>query len=263
MRRIALTLLVLTALAVPAALGDSGPPRQGVVVDAGHHGKGLAGEGASLYAANCAGCHGPRGVGVRNAQRGAGDVRGQGPPLRGVGALGADFYLRTGYMPLEDPSQQPSRSRVLFPEQEIRAMVRYVAGLGKGPAIPRPHPEKGSVAVGNTLFLENCAGCHQIVGEGGYVTGARVPPLEDATDRQIAEAVRIGPYLMPRFSKKRLTDTQLNSLIAYVDYAKHPDDAGGWSIGHLGPWPEGLVAWLIATTALVCTCMVIGKRLKA
>jgi ubiquinol-cytochrome c reductase cytochrome c subunit len=68
---------------------------------------------------------------------------------------------------------------------------------------------------------------------------------------------------MPRFSKTRLTDTQLNSLIAYVDYAKHPNDAGGWSIGHLGPWPEGLVAWLIATSALVCTCMVIGKRLKA
>jgi ubiquinol-cytochrome c reductase cytochrome c subunit len=263
MTRVALTVLVLTALAAPAGLADSGPPRQGVVVDPGRHGSGFVGEGASLYAANCASCHGPGGVGVRNERRGAGDVPGQGPPLRGVGAQAADFYLRTGYMPLEDPSQQPSRSRVLFPEEEIRAMIAYVASLGQGPPIPSPQPERGSVAVGNTLFLENCAGCHQIVGEGGYVTGARVPPLEDATDRQIAEAVRVGPYLMPRFSKRRLTDTQLNSLIAYVDYAKHPLDAGGWSIGHLGPWPEGLVAWLIATSALVGTCMVIGKRLKA
>ncbi len=263
MTRVALTLLVLVALAAPAALADSGPPRQGVVIDPGQHGAGLVGEGASLYAANCASCHGPHGVGVLKARRGAGDVHGQGPPLLGVGALSADFYLRTGYMPLENPSQQPSRSRVLFPEEEIRAMVAYVASLGEGPGIPRPQPQKGSVAAGNTLFLQNCAGCHQIVGAGGYVTGARVPPLEEATDRQIAEAVRIGPYLMPHFSEQRLTNTQLNSLIAYVDYAKHPDDAGGWSIGHLGPWPEGLVAWLIATSALVATCIVIGKRLKA
>jgi ubiquinol-cytochrome c reductase cytochrome c subunit len=199
---------------------------------------------------------------VRNARPGAGNVPGQGPSLRNVGELAADFYLRTGYMPLEDPAQQPSRSRVLFPEEEIRAMVAYVGSLGEGPAIPAPQPQKGSVAVGNTLFLENCAGCHQIVGEGGYVTGARVPPLKEATDRQIAEAVRIGPYLMPRFSKRRLTDTQVNSLIAYIDYAKHPDDAGGWSIGHLGPWPEGLVSWFIAGAAMVALCLVIGKRLK-
>ena len=32
---------------------------------------------------------------------------------------------------------------------------------------------------------------------------------------------------------------------ATSDYAKHPDDRGGWAIGHLGPVPEGLVTWLI------------------
>ena len=49
---------------------------------------------------------------------------------------------------------------------------------------------------------------------------------------------------MPRFSPTAISTTQLDDLIAYVDYTKHPDDAGGWSIGHLGPWPEGLVTWL-------------------
>jgi ubiquinol-cytochrome c reductase cytochrome c subunit len=252
--RIALLLAVAFALAAPAALADSGPPRQGVVTIGG---------GASLYAANCSSCHGPKGEGVLSTHRGAGDVAGQGPSLRAAGALGADFYVRTGYMPLEDPGQQPSRSKVLFSEAEIRALVRYVASLGHGPAIPRPQPQRGNVAGGQKLFLDHCAGCHQIVAEGGYVTGARVPPLEDATDRQIAEAVRIGPYLMPHLSKTQLTDAQLNSLIAYVDYAKHPDDAGGWPLGHLGPWPEGLVTWLLAGVALVALCLLIGRRLPS
>jgi ubiquinol-cytochrome c reductase cytochrome c subunit len=97
---------------------------------------------------------------------------------------------------------------------------------------------------------------------GGYVTGARVPPLTDASPTQIAEAVRIGPYLMPRFSAGTISDRQLNDLIAYVQYAKHPDDRGGWSLGHLGPVPEGIVTWLLAAAALVAVCVLLGKRLR-
>ena len=79
---------------------------------------------------------------------------------------------------------------------------------------------------------------------------------------QIAEAVRIGPYVMQRFSKKAISDGQLDSIIAYVEYAKHPDDRGGWSLGHIGPVPEGLVTWLIAAALLVGVCIVIGERLR-
>jgi ubiquinol-cytochrome c reductase cytochrome c subunit len=230
--RAAVLLLLLGALAAPTA---------------------HAADGRSLYAKNCARCHGGTGEGLTR----------KGPSLRSVGARTADFYLRTGYMPLDDPHQQPTRSRVLFTEAELRAMVRYIASLGPGPAIPRPRPETGSVSAGQKLFVDHCAGCHQVVGEGGYVTGARVPPLEDATDRQIAEAVRIGPYLMPHLTREQLPDAELNSLIAYIDYAKHPDDAGGWSLGHLGPWPEGMVTWLLAAAALVALCLTIGKRLQS
>ena len=67
---------------------------------------------------------------------------------------------------------------------------------------------------------------------------------------------------MPTFTKKALSDRQLDSIIRYVEYAKHPDDRGGWAIGHIGPIPEGLVTWFIGMTALVGVCIVIGKRLK-
>jgi ubiquinol-cytochrome c reductase cytochrome c subunit len=185
------------------------------------------------------------------------------PSLAGVGALAADFYLRTGYMPLPHVGMQPRRSRVRFDEAEIRALVAYVASLGPGPAIPKPHPERGSLAEGLRLFTDHCAGCHQVVGEGGYVTGAVPPPLEDATATQVAEAVRIGPHVMPRFRTSQISTRELDSIIAYVQYAKNPDDRGGWALGHLGPVPEGMVTWLIAATALVAVCVVIGKRLKS
>ncbi len=263
MRATLLAAGLLVAVAVPSAFAGSGPPPPGVVIDAGSHGPGLVGRGASLYAANCSSCHGSVGEGVFTPRRGAGGITGQGPSLRNVGALAADFYLRTGYMPLTDPKRQPSRSRVLFPEGDIEALVAYVASLGHGPPIPSPQPGTGRVSVGRSLFVDHCAGCHQIAGAGGYVTGARVPPLTEATDRQIAEAVRIGPYLMPRFSSRQLTDSQLDALIAYIDYTKHPDDPGGWAIGHLGPWPEGIVTWLLAGTILVALCVAIGKRLPS
>ena len=215
--------------------------------------------GAALYAANCASCHGLNGEGVPVPTPGANGVRGQGPALRNVGALAADFYLRTGYMPLANARDQPSRRHVVLTEPEILALVGYVASLGHGPPVPTPHP--GSVAAGQQLFTDHCAGCHQALAQGGYVTGARVPPLTDATDRQIAEAVRIGPYLMPRFSTKAITPAQLNDIVAYVDYTKHPESPGGWSIGLLGPWPEGAVTWLLAAAALVGICTLLGRRL--
>jgi quinol---cytochrome-c reductase cytochrome c subunit len=227
-------------------------------------------QGEHLYGQYCLACHGENGAGVYRARTiGAGPLRQQssqqalGPALQGVGALAADFYLRTGYMPLQRVGAQPHRTRVRFEETQIRALVAYVASLGKGPAIPTPHPESGSLSQGQHLFTEHCAGCHQIVGGGGYVTGAVPPSLASATPRQIAEAVRVGPYVMPRFTEKAVSDRKLDSIIRYVEYAKHPDNRGGWALGNLGPVPEGLVTWFIGLVALVAVCLVIGRRLHA
>jgi ubiquinol-cytochrome c reductase cytochrome c subunit len=209
--------------------------------------------GRQLFAGNCARCHGSRGRGLDAA----------GPSLLGVGRLAADFYLRTGYMPLAESDEQPQRRRVEFSEREIGALEDYVDSLGGGPPVPSPRPQDGSVSQGFELFTEHCAGCHQVVAEGGVATGARVPPLDRATPVQVAQAVRIGPYLMPSFSKTDITDRELDSIAAYVGYAQHPDDRGGWGIGHLGPFPEGMVTWLIAAIVLLATCVLIGERLRS
>jgi ubiquinol-cytochrome c reductase cytochrome c subunit len=259
----------LLALAIalsltPLAIAHAQPP-QGIVRPGNEAGLSDQELGAQLYAGNCASCHGISGQGVKKPRpsSGAGDVTEGGPSLRGAGALAADFYLRTGYMPLRDPHEQPWRRRVLLSEREIRSLVKFVAALGPGPPIPNPAPATGNVAEGLHLFTQHCAGCHQVVAEGGYVTNARVPRLKDPTPRQVAQAVRIGPYLMPKFSRKAISDRQLNSIIAYVQAAKKPDDRGGWGIGHVGPVPEGIVAWVVAAFALVGLCALIGERLRA
>jgi ubiquinol-cytochrome c reductase cytochrome c subunit len=241
---------VLAALSAVALLG------------AGATGTARADRGAELYAENCSSCHGVDGAGLASPGpvNGVGDVAGFGPSLRGVGALAADFYLRTGYMPLRSPSVQPRRSHVEFSPAQIRELVAYVASLAPGPAIPTPHPAAGSLSEGMTLFTENCAGCHQAVAAGGYVPDAVAPPLGPNSPRDIAEAVRIGPNLMPRFSRERLTDAQLDSLIAYVIAMRSPDDRGGLALGHVGPVPEGLVAWLVAGGVLVVVCVAIARR---
>jgi len=147
-------------------------------------------------------------------------------------------------------------------EAQISALVAYVASLGKGPPISKPHPERGDLSAGQHLFTEHCAGCHQIVASGGYVTGAVPPGLGDATPVQVAEAVRIGPYVMPAFSERAISDRQLDSIVRYVEWTRHPDDRGGWSLGHVGPVPEGLVTWFIAAAALLAVCLALGKRVR-
>jgi ubiquinol-cytochrome c reductase cytochrome c subunit len=231
-------------------------------------GGGDVGRGERLYGQYCSACHGENGSGVTSGRLiGQGPLRApsqqdaRAPSLRGVGEQGADFYLRTGYMPLLGQiGDQPRRSQVRLDPAAIDDLVAYIGSLAPGPPVPHPHPVSGDLSAGQRLFTDHCAGCHQVMAAGGYVTGGVPPPLADATPVQIAEAVRIGPYLMPRFSTRQLSERELDSIIAYLQYARSPDDRGGLALGHLGPVPEGLVAWL-AAGVLAVVCVVIGRRL--
>jgi ubiquinol-cytochrome c reductase cytochrome c subunit len=210
--------------------------------------------GRRLFREGCSSCHGFDARGVA----------GIGPDLHGAGAAAADFYLSTGRMPLDVATgEQPLRGQPAYPPDELRALVHYVGSLG-GPKIPQVHPEQGDVSLGQHAFTTYCAGCHQIMGQGGVVTGAVPPPLEETTPRQLAEAVRIGPYVMPAFDEHEIDRHTLNSIALYVQEVVHdPPDRGGWAIGHVGPIPEGMVAWLLAGGALLLVARIIGERIKS
>ncbi len=210
----------------------------------------LIAQGYNLYQDTCSSCHGIA----------LGGTPGVAPSLRGVGAGPVDFYLSTGRMPLENPREEPERAGPLFSRNQISALVAYVSSFG-GPPAPSANPAWGDLALGFHQFTLNCAGCHQIVARGGLTLGAFVPDLEQATALQVAEAVRMGPYVMPHFDYHQIDQHQLDSLARYVLWTQHPDNAGGWGIGNIGPIPEGMVAWFLALAAMVLVARLIGERL--
>jgi ubiquinol-cytochrome c reductase cytochrome c subunit len=207
-------------------------------------------KGRALFLDGCSSCHGDDGRGME----------GIAPSLHGAGAAAADFYLSTGRMPLANPTDEPTRAKPVYSRPEMDTLTAYVASLGAGAAIPRVDPAAGELNRGLASFTLHCAGCHQVGARGGIVTGAIAPALQDATPTQIAEAVRVGPFLMPAFNERQISDAELNSIVAYVLSTRDPDDRGGWGIGHIGPIPEGMVAWLLAGAALLLVARLIGER---
>ena len=205
--------------------------------------------GRELFVTGCSSCHGLDGKGTR-----------RGPDLSRAGAASADFYLSTGRMPLADPADQPGRKRPAYSRDDIDRLVAYVASLGKGPPVP-VLSQRGGLAEGNGLYTQNCAACHSSAGAGGALgVSIDAPPLWRATDTQIAEALRIGPGAMPVFGPETLDDGQVASIVRYVSYLRHPDDRGGNPLGHIGPVPEGFVAWIIGLGTMLAVAYWIGTR---
>lgn len=208
----------------------------------------LVPQGQTLFRQACSSCHGWNAQGLPD----------RGPSLHGVGSLATDFYLRTGRMPLKEPQNQPRRAQSPFSERQINALEAYVQTFG-GPRVPPVDPSAGDLAHGLDLFTVNCAGCHQVVGQGGIVPGAFIPDLQSAKPVDVAEAIRIGPYIMPDFTGQ-FDQHDVDSLARYVESTRDPVDAGGWGIGHIGPIPEGAVTWLLAIFAIVLVARLIGER---
>lgn len=210
--------------------------------------------GRDLYITGCSTCHGLDGSG--------GAV---GPNLLGVGAASVDFYLSSGRMPLDQPRAQADRKPPAYSPRQIEQLVAYVehltatAGKPPGPGIPEIDPSHGETAVGNQLYALNCAGCHNSAGSGGALGhGAYAPSITEATSRQVAEAIRVGPGAMPVFGPDTLTDEDVASIVRYVDYLKRPRNVGGLPLGRVGPMPEGMVAWVVGLGAMLAVARWIG-----
>lgn len=246
-RRRGLALLALLCASAATWHFAAAPPAPAQVTSVVSDGQ--VARGGQLFGEACASCHGFQGRGRR----------GRGPSLRGVGARAADFYLSTGRMPLADPHDPPTRTRPAYPRDEIEALTAYVGSLG-GPGVPRVDVDAGRLGRGRMQFTEHCAGCHQELARGGIVTGAVAPSLQTATPVQIAEAIRVGPYLMPAFSERQIDQATIDDIARYVVWTRHPSDRGGWGIGHIGPIPEGMIAWLLAVIALLVVARLIGER---
>lgn len=209
--------------------------------------------GEQLYLTGCVSCHAVGGKGTD-----------QYPSLIGVGAASADFYLRTGRMPLAFPVPQPPEKPEAYSDEEILQLVAYVASLGPGPPIPDVDPATASLQNGGSLYLANCAACHNSQGIGGALSyGRHAPSLLAVKPTQIGEAMRTGPGQMPVFGPDTISDSDLDDIVRYVQYLQEPDAAGGLKIGSTGPVTEGFVAWLVGLGVLILVIRWITKERRA
>ena len=250
-----LVALVVLGLGVGASwLGGSGVDRaagaagqgSGAGSGIGAADEGVVEAGRALYVANCASCHGPQGQG------GA-----AGPSLVGVGAASADFYLRSGRMPLSAPNQRVVRQEPSFDEAGIQALVAYVASLGEGPDVPQV-AGGGDITKGWQLFQANCAACHNATGAGNAIGGGFVAVgLGQADPRTVAEATIIGPGAMPAFN---FDDASLADIAAYVRYLRDAPTPGGAAIGQTGPVAEGFIGVAIGLPLLLLVSLFVARH---
>jgi putative heme-binding domain-containing protein len=137
--------------------------------------------GASLFAARCALCHGP-------------DAKGQlGPDLtqrwvRGETDESAFLIVRNGV----PGSSMPPNSA---PDNEIWAIVAHLRSISVMPQLQ----STGDVSRGRAVFAEDCAGCHQVRGEGGAlgpdltrIGGSRSRAALTAAVRDPSASVALG-----------------------------------------------------------------------
>ncbi|MEV1290328.1 c-type cytochrome, partial [Micromonospora sp. NPDC049679] len=210
--------------------------------------------GATVYQQSCASCHGQQGEGT-----------GRGPSLVGVGAASVDFQLSTGRMPPQGNLYQPEHRAPAFSADEIDALVRHVTAFGGG-GPPVPHVGAGDAATGRRLYLATCAACHSATGFGAALTNGRIaPPLDRATPTQVAEAIRVGPGLMPAFPDTVLDDQEVAAIAAYVEVLRPGRgglDRGGLSLARVGPVAEGLVAWIVGLALVVLAVRRLGSRAR-
>jgi ubiquinol-cytochrome c reductase cytochrome c subunit len=204
-----------------------------------------------IFQSDCAVCHGNDGRGTPN-----------GPDLRGFGRASLDYELSTGRMPLPSPDAPLKRRPPRYSPETREALVTYAFDLvgGGGPDIPQVNLRGADLGVGGELFRLNCAACHAWSGRGGALLAIDAPSTHPATPVEAAEAIRAGPSQMPAFGEAAISGDQLDDVVAYVEYIRHPRNRGGYRLWFIGPLAEGGVAWIIGMGLLLLFVRWIGTR---
>lgn len=208
---------------------------------------GDAQEGSRLYTQQCARCHGPAGRG--------GDLA---PSLHGLEVARIDLVLRTNRMP---PANQEGEGRGNIDwSDEQRSDILAYAAEAFGVAGSLPEPEPGDPAVGRELFAENCAACHTQTGGGGVAgAGAFTPGVTGLEPVTVAEAVRIGPFQMPQFGERQVSDEGLGHIAAYLEFVAEEQGTPLLGLVELNPVYASAFVALFALIVLA-SCVWLGGR---
>ena len=214
-------------------------------------------EAETIYANQCATCHG--------ADGGGGTIPGtsdEAPALAGnpdVTVASVDLTLRVGRMPPPENEPYDNRARqVLYDDAQRRALVTYMAEQFDIPGeIPQPPP--GDASRGREVYAANCAQCHGSTGAGGVAgAGAWTPPVIDLDAVAVAEAIRVGPFEMPRFGEEQISDQEVGDVAAFLDFV---GEEQGTPLGfvELNPVYASGFAFVFAVVILLSALWIAGR----
>lgn len=185
----------------------------------------FASDGASLFAAFCAGCHGPDGQGHRS------------PGLRAFpSVLHPDFLaLAPDALIAETVRRGRPGTRMRawadgttgLADADVETLVRYLRARS---GVPPPRDERparwvaGDVREGERLYAAQCAGCHGPGGEGGEGPALRNPVLlAYAPDSYFVETIRRGRQgtAMPAFGNaspvhRVLGPAEIEAVVSFI-----------------------------------------------
>jgi len=146
---------------------------------------------------------------------------------------------------------------VLSDEERV-ALVTYLDEQfdleGEIPEVPEGEPARG-----RAVFAANCAQCHGSTGAGGVAgAGAWTPPVTDYDAVTIAEAIRVGPFEMPRFGQEQISDQEVGDVAAFLE---HVGAESGTPLGllELNPVYASGFAFLFAVLILISALWIAGR----
>jgi cytochrome c oxidase cbb3-type subunit 3 len=184
----------------------------------------FASDGATVFGAFCAGCHGPDGMGRRLP----GLV--SFPSIANpdfLSLVSDDFLLRT----ISDgrPGRRMpgwAKDGGLRPD-EVRAVVEHIRALGGAAQPVGTQPArwvKADAAYGRRVFESTCGGCHGMKGQGGEAPALNNKVLlETATDTYLYETIGRGRrgtvmagFFEPTPVRPALARSDIEAVIAYL-----------------------------------------------
>lgn len=183
-------------------------------------------DGATLYGAFCAACHGPAGQGMRYPGRPAFPAIANADFL----ALADDAFIAASVTRGRPGRKMPAwgQGEGGLRPAEIAAVVAHVRALGGGVAAEAdPRPARwahGDAREGRRLFGAYCATCHGPRGEGGEGPAlANAVLLQSAGDTYLFETVKRGRrntsmegFARPTSVRPALSDAEIEAVVTYL-----------------------------------------------
>ncbi len=234
-------------------------------------------QGAQLFAANCAVCHGANGQGRIGATL-----------AKDWSAIRPDLRIRETISNGVQGSVMPAWSQAKggpLSEADIDALTAYILSWQSGgpqsflplptlaprlPITPIPNVE-GDPNQGAALFAQNCAVCHGQNGEGRIGATLAKAWTTIRADLRVKSTIEngIAGSVMPAWSQANggpLTETQINDLVAFVftlpvveqvQATQSSPIPGGASL--LSGW-AGILVFLILLGVLIAAALLVQSR---